>query len=247
MQRRRYKYEGRPDPVRCLGEPTEGALHGRRRNSGVENDAEMDRIVHKREKGESRSPRAAPSATRCRRRTCTRRLAVLEFDRVAKVHVRFWCAKTRTHPCRLRLVDRARHEKDQSRGFHARHQRAVRQGRARERARAVTRRCSAPDGSVAPLSASAKKQIVDQTAAMSKNALRVLGFAVKSGADLGVLRRLDGTWATLATPVLKDPSSYEAVESDLTFSHTGRHSATRRARKSPAPQLSAPAPASASW
>ena len=84
----------------------------------------------------------------------------------------------------------------------------------------VLERCAKmlmPDGSVAPLSASAKKRIVDQTAAMSENALRVLAFALKSGRDLGTLETYDGSPEHPGHAVLKDPSSYEAVESDLTF------------------------------
>ena len=136
-----------------------------------------------------------------------------------------------------RFEDRARHEKDQSRGVHARHQRAVRQGRARERARAV-REGAAPGrlGDDVVLGAG-EEEIVDQTAAMSKNALRVLGFALKSGADLGVLETYDGTTGHPGHAVLKDPVVRSGRERPHVL-RARRACATRRARKSPAPSRS---------
>ena len=195
---------------KCSGEPTEGALKVLAEKLGVENDAEMDRIVEARRV----SPESACGAVSDAVARDARRLAVLEFDRGRKsmsVVVRENASASGGASKTVRGTKKTKAAAS-TRGTNALFVKGAPEN--------VLERCAkvlAPDGSIAPLSASAKKQIVDQTAAMSKNALRVLAFAVKSGADLGVLEMYDGTAGHPGHAVLKDPSSYESVESDLTF------------------------------
>ena len=79
-------------------------------------------------------------------------------------------------------------------------------------------RCSSvqlPNGSTLPLSASMRKLILAEQAKMARSALRCLAFATKSA--LGELSSYDGTEKHKAHAVLKDPSAYASIESDLTF------------------------------
>jgi len=204
---------------KCSGEPTEGALKVLAEKLGVENDTEMDRIVEARRV----SPESACGAVSDAVARDARRLAVLEFDRGRKsmsVVVRENASASGGASKTVRGTKKTKAAAS-TRGTNALFVKGAPEN--------VLERCAkvlAPDGSIAPLSASAKKQIVDQTAAMSKNALRVLAFAVKSGADLGVLETYDGTAGHPGHAVLKDPSSYEAVESDRRRST----SSTRRRR-----------------
>ena len=84
----------------------------------------------------------------------------------------------------------------------------------------VLERCSRvqlPDGSVVPLTAPTRKKILAKQADMARGALRTIAFATKSGAELGDLATYDGSSTHKAHVVLKDPSSYARIESDLTF------------------------------
>ena len=195
---------------KCSGEPTEGALKVLAEKLGVEDDAEMSRIVEARRK---RPETACALVSQAVARDAPR-LAVLEFDRGRKsmsVVVRENASVSSSAPKTARGTKKAKAAASMK-GTNALFVKGAPEN--------VLERCAKmlmPDGSVAPLSASAKKRIVDQTAAMSENALRVLAFALKSGRDLGTLETYDGSPEHPGHAALKDPSSYEAVESDLTF------------------------------
>ena len=84
----------------------------------------------------------------------------------------------------------------------------------------VLDRCSKvllPDGSVTTLSPALREEIVATVAEMSSSALRCLGFALKTGAELGKLGGYDGGESHPAHKDLMDPGKYESIESDLTF------------------------------
>ena len=84
----------------------------------------------------------------------------------------------------------------------------------------VLDRCSKvllPDGSVTTLSPALREEIVATVAEMSSSALRCLGFALKTGAELGKLGGYDGGEQHPAHKDLMDPGKYESIESDLTF------------------------------
>jgi Ca2+-transporting ATPase len=196
---------------KCSGEPTEGALKVLAEKLGVENDAEMSRIVELRRA----SPESSCAAVSDAIARDAHRLAVLEFDRGRKsmsVVVRTSNATFSAGASKTVRGTKKTKAAAGSKGTNA----LLVKGAPEN----VLERCAKiqmPDGSVAPLSPAAKKQIVDQTTAMSKTALRVLGFAVKSGSDLGVLETYDGSVGHPGHALLKDPSSYEAIESELTF------------------------------
>ena len=84
----------------------------------------------------------------------------------------------------------------------------------------VLERCTnvlLPDGSVVSLSDVLRKDIIATVGEMSSNALRCLGFALKTGTELGKLGTYDGTETHAAHKDLMDPAKYESIESDLTF------------------------------
>ena len=72
-----------------------------------------------------------------------------------------------------------------------------------------------PDGSVTTLSPALREEIVATVVEMS--ALRCLGFALKTGAELGKLGGYDGGESHPAHKDLMDPGKYESIENDLTF------------------------------
>ena len=72
-----------------------------------------------------------------------------------------------------------------------------------------------PDGATAPLSATMRNVILNEQATMARDALRCLAFAKK--VSLGDLSSYDGSEKHKAHKVLKDPSAYASIESDLIF------------------------------
>ena len=81
-------------------------------------------------------------------------------------------------------------------------------------------RCSnvqLPDGSIVALSPATRKRVLAEQADMARDALRTIAFATKSGAQLGDLATYNGSDKHKAHALLKDPSKYAEIESDLTF------------------------------
>ena len=194
---------------KCSGEPTEGALKVLAEKLGVESDSEMSKIVTLRQKDPVTHCAAVSDSINATRD----RLAVLEFDRSRKS----MSGVVRENSGSNKGSKTVRGTKKTKAQLAAGGVNVLLVKGAPEH---VLERCAfvlLPDGSVVPMSPTTKKQITDQTTLMSKNALRCLGFAVKNGSELDDLETYDGSTTHPGHSTLKDPSSYEQVESELTF------------------------------
>ena len=68
-----------------------------------------------------------------------------------------------------------------------------------------------------PLTKSMRDDILKRQQSMASIALRCLALAIKSGPELGILSSYDGSHSHPGYKILKDPSQYEAIESEMTF------------------------------
>ena len=174
---------------RCAGEPTEGALKVLAEKIGVDDSAANAKIVKLR----SKDPAKGCGGVAAYHSSNGAKLATLEFDRGRKsmsVIVSDGAGKGKNS-----LLVKGAPE-------------------------CVLERCTnvlLPDGSVVSLSDDLRKDIIATVGEMSSNALRCLGFALKTGAELGKLGSYDGTETHAAHKDLMDPAKYESIESDLTF------------------------------
>ena len=175
---------------RCAGEPTEGALKVLAEKIGVADAAANAKIV---------KLRAADPAKGCQgvadhHAAQGAKLATLEFDRGRKSMSVIVADGGKGSNKNSLLVKGA--------------------------PECVLDRCSKvllPDGSVTTLSPALREEIVATVAEMSSSALRCLGFALKTGVELGKLGGYDGGEQHPAHKDLMDPGKYESIESDLTF------------------------------
>ena len=174
---------------RCAGEPTEGALKVLAEKIGVDDSAANAKIVKLR----SKDPAKGCGGVAAYHSSNGAKLATLEFDRGRKsmsVIVSDGAGKGKNS-----LLVKGAPE-------------------------CVLERCTnvlLPDGSVVSLSDDLRKDIIATVGEMSSNALRCLGFALKTGTELGKLGSYDGTETHAAHKDLMDPAKYESIESDLTF------------------------------
>ena len=192
---------------RCAGEPTEGALKVLAEKIGLESDAEMAEVMRTRAEDPAKGCRGVSDALR---RSCES-LATLEFDRGRKSMSTLIrdAAPGGNLPVKATKKSKAIAS--------ARQNNALLVKGAPE---CVLDRCVSvllPDGSVAPLTSSARKAVAEETSKMSKRALRCLAFAIKTGESLGDLETYDGDARHPGRATLADPSGYESVESGLTF------------------------------
>ena len=191
---------------RCAGEPTEGALKVLAEKIGVDDSAANAKIVKLR----SKDPAKGCGGVAAYHSSNGAKLATLEFDRGRKsmsVIVSDGAGKGKNS-----LLVKGAPE-------------------------CVLERCTnvlLPDGSVVSLSDDLRKDIIATVGEMSSNALRCLGFALKTGTELGKLGSYDGTETHAAHKDLMDPAKYESIESDLTFcglAGSPRSPATRSPRR----------------
>ena len=185
---------------KCIGEPTEGALKILAEKIGCEDDAKHRRAMNRRNKSVKDGAQAVCDEIM----SGVEIMSTLEFDRNRK---------SMSVICREKINTTAAQK---TKKYNSAENYLLAKGAPEF----ILERCThilTPDGMEIPLTQSMRDDILKRQQDMASVALRCLALAIKSGPELGVLSSYDGSHSHPGYKILKDPSQYEAVESEMTF------------------------------
>tara|TARA_B100000475_G_scaffold118736_1_gene86615 strand:- start:794 stop:4138 length:3345 start_codon:yes stop_codon:yes gene_type:complete len=183
---------------RCIGEPTEGALKILAEKIGCEDDAKHRKAMNRRDKSSKDGAQAVCDEIMSNVEV----LSTLEFDRNRK---------SMSVICREKMNNTKKSKNSNGVENYL---------LAKGAPEFILERCThilTPDGMEIPLTKSMRNDILKRQQGMASVALRCLALAIKSGPELGVLSSYDGSHSHPGYKILKDPSQYEVVESEMTF------------------------------
>lgn len=190
---------------RCIGEPTEGALKVLAEKIGCEDDTKHRKAMNRRNKNLKDGSQAVCDEIL----SGVDVLSTLEFDRNRKSMSVICKEKTKT--------DKKGTANRKNGGNSSGTENYLLAKGAPE---FILERCThilTPDGMEIPLTKSMRDDILKRQQSMASIALRCLALAIKSGPELGILSSYDGSHSHPGYKILKDPSQYEAIESEMTF------------------------------
>ena len=192
---------------RCNGEPTEGALKILAEKIGVEDDVKHRSAMQRRNKNLKDGAQAVCDEIGSEVEV----LSTLEFDRNRK-SMSVLC---RVKPSNNNTKTKKTKKVSSTEGLENENYLLVKGA-----PEFILERCThvlTPDGTEIQLTKAIREEILKRQQSMASVALRCLALAIKSGPELGVLSKYDGDHSHSGHKILKDPSQYESVESNMTF------------------------------